>query len=139
MPTKQIYDRVGTTTTRVVDHLAVLVKQAKFDKKNPNVSYSMDKTSFTYGKGSNGDTLITVDSKKRGRIIRVDYYPDIKDAQIKKLWEDLGKQFGFISSNKKGSYQEVIVGTPEEVAERKQKQVRFDKLTNEPGGTVIHK
>ena len=55
--------------------------------------------------------------KKRGRIIRVDYYPDIKDAQIKKLWEDLGKQFGFISSNKKGSYQEVIVGTPEEVAQ----------------------
>ena len=137
MPTKQIYDRVGTTTTRVVDHLAVLVKQAKFDKKNPNVSYSMDKTSFTYGKGSNGDTLITVDSKKRGRIIRVDYYPDIKDAQIKKLWEDLGKQFGFISSNKKGSYQEVIVGTPEEVAERNQKEVRFEKLSNEPGGTVI--
>ena len=31
------YDRVGTTTNRVVEYLAVLVKQAKFDKKNPNV------------------------------------------------------------------------------------------------------
>ena len=139
MPTKQIYDRVGTTTTRVVDHLAVLVKKAKFDKKNPNVNYSQDKTSFTYGKGPHGDTLITVDSKKRGRIIRVDYFPAVTDAQIKKLWEDLGKQFGFISSNKKGSYQEVFVGTPEEVAERNQKEVRFEKLSNEPGGggTVI--
>jgi hypothetical protein len=137
MPTKQIYDRVGTTTTRVVDHLAVLVKKAKFDKKNPNVDYSDDKTSFTYGKGPNGDTLITVDSKRLGRIIRVDYFPDIKDAQIKKLWEGLGKQFGLVSSNKKGSYQEVFVGTPEEVAERNQKEVRFEKLSNEPGGTVI--
>ena len=40
MPKKQIYDRVGTTTTRVVDHLALLVKAAKFDKQNPNVNYS---------------------------------------------------------------------------------------------------
>ena len=46
MPTKQIYDRVGTTTTRVVDHLAVLVKQAKFDKKNPNVDYSNNEFSL---------------------------------------------------------------------------------------------
>tara|TARA_B100001109_G_scaffold247766_1_gene237872 strand:- start:1613 stop:3142 length:1530 start_codon:yes stop_codon:yes gene_type:complete len=137
MPKKQIYDRVGTTTTRVVDHLALLVKAAKFDKKNPNVNYSTDKTSFTYGKNSNGDTLITVDSKKKGRIIRVDYFPDVKDAQIKKLWEDLGKQFGLVSSNKKGSFQEVFVGTPAEVAERNQKEVRFEKLSNEPGGTVI--
>ena len=67
MPKKQIYDRVGTTTTRVVDHLALLVKAAKFDKENPNVNYSnlTDKTSFTYGKSSNGDTLITVDSKRK--------------------------------------------------------------------------
>ena len=69
MPKKQIYDRVGTTTTRVVDHLAVLVKQANFGKNNSKVNYSKDKTSFTYGKGPNGDTLITVDAKKRGRII----------------------------------------------------------------------
>ncbi len=132
-----IYDRVGTTTTRVVDSLAVLVKAAKFDKKNPNVNYSTDKTSFTYGKNSSGDNLITVDSKKRGRIIRVDYFPDINDDKIKKLWEDLGNQFGLISSKKKGSYQEVFVGTPEEVAERNQKEVRFEKLSKEPGGTVI--
>ena len=132
-----IYDRVGTTTTRVVDSLAVLVKAAKFDKKNPNVNYSTDKTSFTYGKNSSGDNLITVDSKKRGRIIRVDYFPDINDDKIKKLWEDLGNQFGLVSSKKKGSYQEVFVGTPEEVAERNQKEVRFEKLSKEPGGTVI--
>ena len=137
MPKKQIYDRVGTTTTRVVDHLAVLVKQANFGKNNSKVNYSKDKTSFTYGKGPNGDTLITVDAKKRGRIIRVDYFPDVKDTQIKKLWEDLGKQFGLISSKKKGSYLEVFVGTPEDVAERNQKEIRFEKLSNEPGGTVI--
>ena len=49
----------------------------------------------------------------------------------------MGKQFGLVSSNKKGSYQEVFVGTPKEVAERNQKEVRFEKLSNEPGGTVI--
>ena len=132
------YDRVGTTTNRVVEYLAVLVKQAKFDKKNPNVDYSNnDKTSFTYGKSPNGDNLITVDAKKRGRIIRFDYFPDIKDSQIKKLWEDVGKKYGLISSKKKGSYLEVFVGTPEDVAERNQKEIRFEKLSNEPGGTVI--
>ena len=137
MPTKQIYDRVGTTTTRVYDHLAFLIKRARFDKENPPLNYSDDKTSFTYGKGTKGDTLITVSAKERGRIIRVDYFPEIKDAQIKKLWEDLGKKYGLVSSNKKGSYQEVFIGTPEDVAERNQKEVRFEKLSNEPSGTVI--
>ena len=132
-----IYDRVGTTTTRVYDHLALLIKAAKFDKKNPNVEYSKDKTSFTYGKSPHGDTLITVSAKLRGRIIRVDYFPDIKDAAIKKLWEDVGNKYGLISSKKKGSYQEVFVGTPEDVAERNTKEIRFEKLSKEPGGTVI--
>ena len=122
------YDRVGTTTTRVVDHLALLVKAAKFDKQNPNVNYSTDKTSFTYGKSPNGDNLITVDAKKRGRIIRFDYFPDIKDSQIKKLWEDVSKKYGLVSSKKKGSYLEVFVGTREDVAERNQKEIRFEKL-----------
>ena len=129
------YDRSGTTTLSVVNDLALLVKKAKFDKENPNVVYT-GKTSFNYGKGSNGDTLIKVDSKLKGRIIRVDYFPDVKDAQIKKLWEDLGKQFSFISSKKKGSYQEVIIRiiTSKDSIE---KEVRFEKLSKEPGGTVI--
>ena len=138
MATKQIYDRVGTTTTRVVQHLALLVTKAKFDKKNAApVDWTDDDHSFTYGKSPHGDTLITVNAKRLGRIIRFDYFPDIKEAQIKKLWEDLGKQFGWISTTKRGSYLEVFIGTPEEVAERNQKEVRFEKLSNEPGGTVI--
>ena len=137
MPKKQIYDRVGTTTTRVYDHLALLIKEAKFDKKNPAFNYSKDRTSFTHGKSPHGDTLITVSAKLRGRIIRVDYFPDIKDAAIKKLWEDVGNKYGLVSSKKKGSYQEVFVGTPEDVAERNIKEIRFEKLSNEPGGTVI--
>ena len=62
------YDRSGTTTLSVVNDLALLVKKAKFDKENPNVVYR-GKTSFTYGKNSNGDDLIKVDSKLMGRII----------------------------------------------------------------------
>ena len=42
------YDRSGTTTLSVVNDLALLVKKAKFDKKNPNVVYT-GKTSFNYG------------------------------------------------------------------------------------------
>ena len=48
----------------------------------------------------------------------------------------MGKQFSFISSKKKGSYQEVIIRiiTSKDSIE---KEVRFEKLSNEPGGTVI--
>ena len=137
MPTKQIYDRVGTTTTRVYKHLALLIERARFDKENPNVVYSKNHESFTYGKGTKGDTLITVSAKEKGWIIHVDYYPDIADTKIKKLWEDVGKKYGLISSKKKGSYQEVFVGTPEDVAERNQKEIRFSKLSLETSGTVI--
>ena len=49
----------------------------------------------------------------------------------------MGKKYGLISSKKKGSYQEVFVGTPEDVAERNQKEIRFSKLSLETSGTVI--
>ena len=119
MPKKQIYDRVGTTTDRIVNYLDILTKKAKLD-----------------GKSSNGDELIKVDAKRQGRIIRVDYSPDVKDKDIKSLQVGLISKYGLVSGpTKKGSYEELFVGTEE--AERNVKEVRFEKLSKEPGGTVI--
>ena len=119
MPKKQIYDRVGTTTDRIVNYLVILTKKAKLD-----------------GKSSNGDELIKVDAKRQGRIIRVDYSPDVKDKDIKSLQVGLTSKYGLVSGpTKKGSYEELFVGTEE--AERNVKEVRFEKLSKEPGGTVI--
>tara|TARA_S200000501_G_C20833624_1_gene748407 strand:+ start:51 stop:1523 length:1473 start_codon:yes stop_codon:yes gene_type:complete len=113
------YDRVGTTTDRIVNHLAILTKKVKLD-----------------GKNSNGDDLIQVDAKRLGRIIRVDYAPDVKDKDIKSLQVGLISKYGLVSGpTKKGSYEELFVGTEE--AERNIKEVRFEKLSKEPGGTVI--
>ena len=89
------YDRVGTTTDRITNHLALLIKKEKLD-----------------GKNSNGDELIKVDAKRQGRIVRVDYSPDVKDKHIKRMQAGLTSKYGLVSGpTKKGSYVELFVGT----------------------------
>ena len=113
------YDRVGTTTDRVIKHLNFLVKEAKLD-----------------GKNSNGDELIKIDAKRLGRIIRVDYAHDVKDKDIKSIQEGLVLKYGLVGEPTKiKTYEQLLVGTEE--AERNVKEVRFEKLSKEPGGTVI--
>ena len=132
------FDRSGDSTINVVNDLAVLVKDAKFDKKNPDVNFSKDKSGFTYGTGSNGDELIKVDSKLKGKIIRVDYYPEIDNNKIKKFWEKFGNSYdGLVSSKSISSYQQVIIQILDKKGNTIEKEVRFEKLSKEPGGTVI--
>ena len=76
------YDRVGTTTDRVIKHLNFLVKEAKLD-----------------GKNSNGDELIKIDAKRLGRIIRVDYAHDVKDKDIKSIQEGLVLKYGLVKTH----------------------------------------
>ena len=119
------FDRVTTGTKRVVEFLegpdggAGLFKELKVDGYNK----------------SNGNKFVRIEAKPKGTIIKVDYQPDVSDANITKIWKALTKKYGLVDGPIVGpKYTSVKIGT--EDAERNVKEIRFEK-TQPGGGGVI--
>ena len=86
------FDRVTTGTKRVVEFLegpdggAGLFKELKVDGYNK----------------SNGNKFVRIEAKPKGTIIKVDYQPDVSDANITKIWKALTKKYGLVDGPKVG-------------------------------------
>tara|TARA_Y100000361_G_scaffold123129_1_gene115664 strand:- start:559 stop:2070 length:1512 start_codon:yes stop_codon:yes gene_type:complete len=123
MPKK--YDRVTTGTTRLVEFLEGPEGETGLFKKLGLEGYST----------VNGNKFIRIEARKHGKIIKIDYQPEISDAQITNIWESLAEQYGLVDGPIVGpKYTSVYIGT--EDAERNVKEIRFEK-TQPGGGGVI--
>ena len=129
------YDRVTTGTSRVREFLDG--KRFKSGKGwTESVNKYLLKTLELDGRNKEGATLINIESRPSGNIIKIDYLPEVSKENIEKIQKGLVDQYGLVEGPfKEKSYTVLRIGT--EDAERNVKDIRFETINPSTGGNVI--
>jgi len=129
----QKYDRVTTGTSRIREFLDG--KRFKQSWEQSKDKYLL-KTLKLDGRNKEGATLINIESRPSGNIIKIDYLPEVGDKNISAIQKGLVDQYGLVEGPfKEKSYTVLRIGT--EDAERNVKDIRFETINPSTGGNVI--
>ena len=127
------YDRVTTGTSRIREFLDG--KRFKQSWEQSKDKYLL-KTLKLDGRNKEGATLINIESRPSGNIVKIDYLPEVGDKNISAIQKGLADQYGLVEGPfKEKSYTVLRIGT--EDAERNVKDIRFETINPSTGGNVI--